>query len=516
MDKNNFTKFWQKLSDSIQYQFQINLKELYNEFAKKLNFSIKDIKHRPKYSVCYYDMSELRIEVGNATPFYFIQAPVTEIDDIFYQIKTSIYKKNLQENINFICYNGNDFRLRELIVNSYLDLVVLDRSDIYKILFTEHHRRILIKIMIEQHGISVLSPFSHTRIPVGSMFYGRKEEMQKIIRSRFNLNFAIIGSRRIGKSTLLFNIKNYLDQEKYFHTIFLDCYRIRTASDFVQQVIAKLEPRLSVRVQISTFYDVMKKVRSILKTKIILIIDEIDELLEYDKSCDWQLSRTFHTLASEDICKIIIAGYRKLYKETNNQHSPLFKYFEPVILKELDDTSAKQLILEPLDDIGLKIKNRSDFASKIIYLTASHPQFIQFLCGLLVNKVNQKNKQEISLSDLKEIENSSEYHHFVVDTLIMNTDSFQQLIVYKMVNHKKFTLEDVLAILKDKHGIDLSLTSTERDCYELELANIIKRDGEFYKFAYPALPEILSTQYDLKFKINRLVEEILSERKYYA
>ena len=274
-------------------------------------------------------MSEMRIELSDETPFYFVQNNYyddSEIEKIFYQIKTSLYQRNLQETICFICIVGKEGSIKEMAISSYLDIVVLNRQNLYKIIESEHERRIFVNIIREQHGVSTISPFSSTRIPIGSMFYGRKEETQKVIRSNFDINFAVMGSRRIGKTSFILNLKRYLDNEDIYHTLFLDCYRINTTSEFIQQVISKLDVRSYNKVNVSTFHDFLKRMKNKYNKKIFLLLDEIDELLDYDKSFNWELSRIFHALASEDICKIIIAGFRKLYKELNNQNSPLFKY----------------------------------------------------------------------------------------------------------------------------------------------------------------------------------------------
>ena len=498
---------------------QIRIKEFFSLFAKELDFQIRQIRFHSHFSVCYLDMSDIRIEVSEETPFFHIHPDTLKnltIDEIFYHIKNSLYSKNLQEKICFIYFDGKNSILQELIKSSYLDVVLLCKTDITKLLSADHKRAVLVKLILEQHGISIISPFSYTRIPIGAMFYGRKEQMNKLIRSNFEINFAVVGSRRIGKTTLILNLKKYLEKEKMFRPVFLDCYRIHTISEFITLIVSELDVRSSQKVNISTFHDFMTRMKSKYKKKLILILDEIDELLEYDKTCNWQLSRIFHTMASEGVCKIIIAGYRRLYQEINNQHSPLFKYYEQIRLKELDDVFARQLILEPLDDIGIRIKDRSGFSEKIMVLTSNHPQFIQFFCSQLIDLLNKENRNNVTVEDVIKVEQQNEYFHFVMDTLLMNTDHFQQLIVYEMAEYENFDEELVIKKLKENYQLDLSVTSIQKDCLELELGNILKRVGGGYKFAYPALPKILNNNYNLKFKKQSIAQEILSEGKYYV
>jgi len=497
---------------------QTIIKEFFTQFAKELDFPIHQVRFHSHFSVCYMDMSDIRIEVSNETPFFHIHPDAEKkypINEIFFQIKKSLYSKNLQEKFCFIYFDGKKNVLQELIKTSYLDIVLLGRSEIVKVIFADHKRAMLVKLISEQHGISIISPYSYTRVPIGAMFYGRKEQMSKLIRSNFEMNFAVVGSRRIGKTTILLNYKNYLDQEKLFHSVFLDCYRIQNISEFITKVVTELDVRSSLKVNISTFHDFMSRMKGRFNKNLVLILDEIDELLENDKIYNWQLSRIFHALAAEGVCKIIIAGYRRLYQEINNQHSPFFKYFEQIQLKELDDTSARQLILEPLDDIGIKIKDRTGFSEMIMQLTSNHPQFIQFFCSLLIDLVNKENRNEVTKDDVVKLEDQDEYFHFVMDTFLINTDQFQQLIVYEMVQYDRFDEQLVIERLKENYQIDLSITSIQKDCIELELANIFKRDKSEYSFAYPALPKILNANYNLKFRKQSIAREILAEGRYY-
>lgn len=518
-DSEKINQLLISMNSTSEPEKQVRIKEFFSIFAEYLDFQIRQTRFHSHFAVCYLDMSDIRIEVSEETPFFHVHPCSQEnvsIDEIFYNIKKSLYSKNLQDKICFIYYDDTSNILRELIKTSYLDIVLLSRHDVIKILSSEHKRAVLVKIISEQHGYSIISPYSYTRIPIGAMFYGRKEQMNKLVRSNFEINFAVIGSRRIGKTTLILNLKKYLEKEEMFHSVFLDCYRIQTISEFITQIVAELDIRSSQKINISTFHDFMVRMKAKYKKNLVLILDEIDELLEYDKTCNWQLSRIFHTLASEDVCKIVVAGFRRLYREINHQHSPLFKYYERIPLKELDDIAARQLILEPMDDIGIKIRDRSGVSEKIMELTANHPQFIQFLCSQIIDLINKEKRNEVTIEDVLTVEKQDEYFHFVMDTLLMNTDHFQQLIVYEMAEDEYFDDVMICEKVKNNYQIPLSINSIQRDCLELELANILKREREGYKFAYPALPKILNDNFNLKFKKQEIAREIKAEEKYYV
>ncbi|MEZ4613924.1 MAG: hypothetical protein R2867_00215 [Caldilineaceae bacterium] len=53
----------------------------------------------------------------------------------------------------------------------------------------------------QQVSLSVLSPYETSKPVTGSRFFGREAEVRRIISS--DANFAIMGIRRIGKTSLL-------------------------------------------------------------------------------------------------------------------------------------------------------------------------------------------------------------------------------------------------------------------------------------------------------------------------
>ncbi|MEE4312130.1 MAG: AAA family ATPase [candidate division KSB1 bacterium] len=519
LNLKNFRESWIRLEKAKGVEFQNLLREFYLFLSHELKFTLRQIRFHSKFAVGFYDMSELRIEVSEETPIFFLQHTFlneSEIDDIIYNIKGSLYKRNLQENISFLCITGNEKYILEKVRDSYLDLIVLNRQKISNILTSDNRIRTFVDTIGEQSGISIISPYSSTRIPIGAMFYGRKKEIKKIIRSKFETNFAIIGSRRIGKTSLMLNVKKYLDNDDFYETKFYDCYRINNSYDFVQLIASDLDIRSAQRTRVSTFYDFMKRMKAKYRKKFILFIDEFDQLLEYDKTLDGELSKIFHALALEDICKIVIAGYRILNDYINNINSPFYKYFEVAYIKELDHDDARQLILEPFDDLGIRIHDKNSFSERIMHLTANHPHFIQFFCSKLVELLNEKSDKELNMKDIDRVENMNEYNDFILDTFLVNADEFQQLIVYEMLERKSFNEKTILEYLKKDFNLNFSLNSVQRDCRSLILANILTKEKGEYRLSYPALSYILKNNYDLDFSKNRLVQEISSREKFNA
>ena len=107
---------------------------------------------------------------------------------------------------------------------------VLDYQDLKNILLANSPHEELLSLLVEQVNLVALSPFQIAG-PVREMFYGRENETLTIINSILQANkkcHAIIGPRRIGKTSLLMRIKDEIDKRKNFKTVYLDCSRYGT------------------------------------------------------------------------------------------------------------------------------------------------------------------------------------------------------------------------------------------------------------------------------------------------
>ena len=128
--------------------------------------------------------------------------------------------------------------LRRIVENSVYrhDFVVLDREHLASIVAHNSSSR-LIDIIIDQvDDLSVLSPYV-VRGPVpGQMFFGRESEIKTISQGLRRGDYAVVGGRRIGKSSILLRLKRLLGDDPRYHAIYLDCEAHFTDGDLFAAV----------------------------------------------------------------------------------------------------------------------------------------------------------------------------------------------------------------------------------------------------------------------------------------
>ena len=124
--------------------------------------------------------------------------------------------------------------LRQAVADSVYrhDFVVLDRELVASIIAQNSSRR-LIEIILDQGiELSTLSPYV-VRGPVpGNMFFGRESEIKTISQTIQRGDHAVLGGRRIGKSSILLRLNQLFTEDPRYQPMYLDCEARYDYEDF--------------------------------------------------------------------------------------------------------------------------------------------------------------------------------------------------------------------------------------------------------------------------------------------
>jgi hypothetical protein len=508
-NKDRLNYLWKNIAQGEGKIFEGELLKFMDFFCDLLEVQKIDIEREKEFLLYYLDMSSIQMKGTDIIPFFVTRIMTVDqhaINDLFLEIKNKIYKENLQEQITFILIIGETKFFRSLGKDSLLDLVILDESNISRVGKAEKPRSELIRVCKEQINIQKISPYETFDPVVGPMFYGRKWEIKELI-NRTDLNFVITGCRRVGKSSLLLNAYHRMRNEATSLPLFLDCSPYKTAKDFIDQVVTRLEIRELRRMTIDKFHDFLRRMKSKYKKRITFFLDEVDGLLEIDIANGWQLFNKLRAAHAEGYCRFIITGYRVVFRETLNLESPVYHFMEPIRIHELDHDSAVALITQPIRDMGILFEEQGTIINRILEQTSSQPNLIQFICKRLIEIESKRNSNKITYHDLMAVEKSSEYKHYVTDTFILNSNKKEQLIAFFMLDYPEFSFEDIDRDI-GKEGISLSLIELEKICTYLEMANVFKKVEKKYRFSNPALPGILKAGFDTPYFKKTLVREV--------
>jgi hypothetical protein len=131
------------------------------------------------------------------------------------------------------------------------------------------------------------------------------------------------------------------------------------------------------------------------KVKLVLLIDEVDELNDYDPRINQKLRSLFMKSFAESLVAVV-SGV-EIKKQWEREGSPWYNFFEEIEVKPFGPQEARDLIELPISRI---FKLDSGVVEKIISLTGGKPYLIQKLCIALVTRIHEQRRRRITLSDV--------------------------------------------------------------------------------------------------------------------
>lgn len=420
-------------------------------------------------------------------------------------------------------------------------VAALDHQDLVDIFMSRQPQERLLDLLVKQVDIAALSPFQ-IRGPVKETFYGREHEREVIINSLLRSGpkgHAVIGPRRIGKTSLLLRVKQEMDDRKDFRTVFLDCMPYR--SDF-QGVFNAIMERLTIREEYRDSRQFIKAVdRYCLGNRctVVFFLDEVDTLLTEDEHTGRVFSATLRALVNETRVKVVVAGYKALYQEMRDVRSPAFNMLEPVELSALEQGAAYALIQESLQMV-LGIQGGD--IRYILERTAAYPSFVQYCCGQLVQRAHDRRQRFIDRGEIDQVVFSDNFYDFVARVFLENLAPKSRVLLYLMIANYNEKLDKIITLpseheqattsfwrhareryeigdtftpydvhrLLEKHDVQLDPYQLEGLMRELVLASIVRREPstKAYSFVLPDLPMIMRRHEEIDLIAVSLLEQI--------
>jgi hypothetical protein len=265
------------------------------------------------------------------------------------------------------------------------------------------------------------------------LFFGRVAELSKIHRGvtkRNKQNFLIVGARRAGKTSLLFQLNTRLQYpfvsllltpEKigYEHYQMFRSILLHLREE-VQESLGEEPPPLSWDVKVAShetpidlfnFHferDFKKHLAWLAKmsdeARVILLLDEATFLLADSSpekaTHDSRQQFLRHLLQSYERIACVLAGTPQILKMTGVT-SPLYNIFSGIKLKGFSPEETEMLIREPARQVNVSFDN--DAAAKIIEYGGCSPYYTQALCSLSLEHMYDTTPMPIAPGDELEV-----------------------------------------------------------------------------------------------------------------
>lgn len=264
------------------------------------------------------------------------------------------------------------------------------------------------------------------------MFFGRHELLQRIVSTLHNNSIMIHGERRIGKTTLLYQLANtlrqiddldywfvalYIDlegtpEEDFFHLLMEEiAQHVRTlekVDEEQHQVLDRLlfHTTLASEYDDRTFSRDLRRVIQLLEeysarhcggrqVRLILLLDEVDTLSRYNHLIQQQLRRIFMREFAASV-GAVVAGI-EINKDWERVESPWFNLFNEIAMQPFSREEAIQLLVEPVRGYYIFEPDVIDF---ILQQSDGRPHRLQQYALEAVNEMLRHKRRRITMHDV--------------------------------------------------------------------------------------------------------------------
>jgi tetratricopeptide (TPR) repeat protein len=255
-----------------------------------------------------------------------------------------------------------------------------------------------------------------------AMFFGRRQLVDRILQTIHNNSLLLYGERRIGKTSIQHQLKRRLieidDPYFEFHPVYIDLQgtpQEQFFSTIARDIAEELAPTLAgLAITGSTpanysYRDLVGDLRTVIRylqqrssktVKLVLLIDEVDELNEYDPRINQRLRSLFMKNFAENLVAVV-SGV-EIKKRWEREGSPWYNFFEEIEVRPFDEQEARDLIRKPIEGI---FRADADVIERIIALTGGRPYLIQKLCVALVTRLHEERRRKMTLADVDAVAN---------------------------------------------------------------------------------------------------------------
>ena len=397
------------------------------------------------------------------------------------------------------------------------DLIVLGKRFLEKMSRSTNPRAALLTEILREVDLTRISPFMAGGADLTDrMFFGREGELKNIAEALTKTSVAITCGRRMGKTTLLNRLARVVLPARGQACFFLNCqpvhdyYELRTEMATIwKRPDLPFDPT-----QPNSFSQVAAALAGSNGESPIFLLDEVDELLKFDSQNQQRLFKQLRALSLDGRARFVMTGERSVQAHLHNANSPLFNFFGLNIrLSYLDAASINKLVVEPLSDMQIELRDPLPMLETIFNATSGHPYLIQRLCQGLVQAISKQGLRIGGPEHIEAVLNDSAYQQDYFETVWGQAPLLARIITL-LIDPAGATMKVINERLSH-YNLTPSLIEISAALDVLDLYSVLVNRGGTYQFVATAFPEMLRRAYgdDIETNIELRCEEYLWEQQ---
>ena len=165
-------------------------------------------------NVFLLDLSRLKINLSSRTPIIDIinNSKHEDAENTIKLIEEILIEGGYVDRIPIIFVEKYSSEFSSIAAEKWIHAIFIDLDWLREVERSTNPTNDLLELASKQVPLSILSPYETTRPVTASKFFGRDFELRNIT-THPDTNYAILGSRRIGKTSLLMEFKRLASPE---------------------------------------------------------------------------------------------------------------------------------------------------------------------------------------------------------------------------------------------------------------------------------------------------------------
>ncbi|MCI0559788.1 MAG: ATP-binding protein [Nitrososphaera sp.] len=447
--------------------------------------------------------------------------PIESRKDLVEGVKKFIQQENVVERVTVIILFEQGDQLEQSIelIDTKLrqtyahNVVTLSRPELFLMIADVNPAKAFKRLILSQINLTTVSPFTITGPTPEKAFFGREAEIKEILEHIEDGAYSIIGGRRIGKTSIVGRLhRNHFPASGYC-SVYHDCSITPTYDSFFASIIRDWCPEPPLLAS-PTFGDLIQSPPD--GKPIILLLDEADKLVPFDRANDWKLFNKLRALVNSGRIRVILSGERTLRDAMRDPTSPLFNFANEILLGPLDFRAIEELITRPMKQLEIMIEHEEQVVRHIYDFTSGHPNVVQRLCRRLIEQLIEQKSRKITTHEvIRVIEDPAFQREDFLSTYWEAATTLERLISLLMADDKSVrTLQTVRKALADCCNLYPKVREID-DALQLlvDLRLILKRTPTGYDIAVDAFPRVVGGTMTLHDMLEILTEEYLEQKE---
>lgn len=253
-----------------------------------------------------------------------------------------------------------------------------------------------------------------------SMLFGRDKLLDSVLQTLHSNSIMLHGPRRIGKTSLQHALKRRLetarDPELDYVPVFIDLEGVQADALFatlIEDIAEACRPRIgriahvpsaaaangySSREFARDLRDLLSalRARSDRRVKLVLLLDEVDQLNQYGDVVNQKLRSIFMKTFAEDFVAVLTGTH--INKKWQSEGSPWYNFFEEIEVRPLERQEAARLVREPVHGI---FRYDEDAVARILDHSQCEPYLVQRYCVHVINRIIEHKRRRVRVEDVE-------------------------------------------------------------------------------------------------------------------